>query len=47
MVFNVALIPSLGETGAAYTLIGSALVYILSMLWFYRKLVSQLAKTNP
>jgi O-antigen/teichoic acid export membrane protein len=46
MVFNVALIPQLGETGAAYTLIGSALVYILSMLWFYRKLVLQLAKTN-
>jgi O-antigen/teichoic acid export membrane protein len=43
MIFNVTLIPLLGETGAAYTTIFSALIYILTMLWFYRKLVSKLA----
>jgi O-antigen/teichoic acid export membrane protein len=43
MIFNLTLIPLFGETGAAYTLIGSALIYILAMLWFYRKLVSRLA----
>jgi O-antigen/teichoic acid export membrane protein len=44
MVFNLTLIPLFGETGAAYTLIFSSLIYILTMLWFYRKLVSKLAK---
>ena len=46
MIFNVTLIPLLGETGAAYTTIFSALIYILTMLWFYRRLVNRLANTN-
>jgi O-antigen/teichoic acid export membrane protein len=46
MVFNISLIPLFGETGAAYTLILSSLIYILTMLWFYRRLVSNLAKNS-
>lgn len=46
MIFNVTLIPLLGETGAAYTTIFSALIYIVTMLWFYRRLVNKLANTN-
>jgi O-antigen/teichoic acid export membrane protein len=46
MIFNVTLIPLLGETGAAYTTIFSALIYILTMLWFYRRLVIKLANTD-
>ena len=45
MIFNVTLIPLLGETGAAYTTIFSALIYILTMLWFYKRLVNKLANT--
>ena len=44
MVFNVTLIPFYGETGAAYTLILTTLISILTMLWFYRRLVSKLSK---
>ena len=36
MVFNIILIPMLGEKGAAFSLVFSALIYILAMLWFYR-----------
>jgi O-antigen/teichoic acid export membrane protein len=46
LVFNVSLIPLFGETGAAYTQILSAIVYIIAMLWFYRKLVSNLSKNT-
>ncbi len=46
MIFNVTLIPLLGETGAAYTTIFSALIYILTMLWFYKRLVNRLANAN-
>jgi O-antigen/teichoic acid export membrane protein len=44
MVFNLTLIPQFGEKGAAYTLIFSGLIYILNILWYYRKLVSKLVK---
>ena len=46
LVFNISLIPHFGETGAAYTLLLSALVYILAMLWFYRRLIVKLAKNS-
>jgi O-antigen/teichoic acid export membrane protein len=46
LVFNISLIPHFGETGAAYTQILSALVYIIAMLWFYRRLVSKLSNNT-
>ena len=46
MVSNITLIPLLGEWGAAYTLVFSALIYVLNMLWFYRRLVLKLAKKS-
>ena len=42
MIFNITLIPRFGETGAAYTRILSGLIYFISMLWFYRRLVIKL-----
>jgi O-antigen/teichoic acid export membrane protein len=42
LVCNFTLIPRFGETGAAYTRVLSGLTYILSMLWFYRRLVTRL-----
>lgn len=42
MVFNLTLIPRYGETGAAYTQFFSGLIYIMCMLWFYRRLVVNL-----
>ncbi len=42
MIFNITLIPKFGETGAAYTRILSGLIYFISMLWFYRRLVNKL-----
>jgi O-antigen/teichoic acid export membrane protein len=44
MIFNIALIPLFGETGAAYTTIFAALIYFLTMFWFYRRLVFKLEK---
>jgi len=44
MVFNLTLIPRLGETGAAYTQFFSGLIYILCMFWFYKRLVKKLKK---
>jgi O-antigen/teichoic acid export membrane protein len=44
MVFNLTLIPRLGETGAAYTQFFSGLIYILCMVWFYKRLVKKLKK---
>ena len=46
MIFNISLIPLFGETGAAYTLICSGLIYILAMILFYRRLVLKLAKSS-
>jgi O-antigen/teichoic acid export membrane protein len=46
MVFNLTLIPRLGATGAAYTQVLTALIYLLNMLWFYRKLVLKLGKND-
>lgn len=46
LVFNVTLIPHFGETGAAITLVLSSLIYIINMLWFYRKLIFKLARNN-
>jgi O-antigen/teichoic acid export membrane protein len=41
-ICNFTLIPLFGETGAAYTRIISGLAYLLSMLWFYKRLVKSL-----
>lgn len=46
MVFNLTLIPRFGEKGAAYTLIFSGLIYILNILWYYRKLVTRLVRNK-
>jgi O-antigen/teichoic acid export membrane protein len=46
LFFNLTLIPGFGETGAAYTQVISSLVYIVAMLWFYRKLVNKLTSNN-
>jgi O-antigen/teichoic acid export membrane protein len=45
LICNFTLIPYFGETGAAYTRIISGITYILSMLWFYNRLVRRLKKT--
>ncbi len=42
LVCNFTLIPKFGETGAAYTRALSGLTYIISMLWFYRRMVPKL-----
>jgi len=42
LILNVILIPRYGETGAAYTKLLSGLVYIICMIWFYKKLVKDL-----
>jgi O-antigen/teichoic acid export membrane protein len=49
MICNFTLIPLFGETGAAITRVLSGLIYLANMLWFYRKLVANLAtlKTEP
>lgn len=46
MICNFTLIPYFGETGAAYTRVISGIIYILSMLWFYRRLVSALLRNS-
>jgi len=42
MTLNIILIPTWGETGAAYVNICSGLIYFLIMLWYYRRLTSGL-----
>ena len=42
LICNFTLIPHFGETGAAYTRAISGLIYILSMIWFYRRLAFRL-----
>lgn len=42
LICNFTLIPFFGETGAAYTRVLSGIIYLLSMLWFYRRLVIHL-----
>ena len=42
MIFNITLIPRFGESGAAYTLMFSGLIYISFMYLYYRKLVISL-----
>lgn len=42
LICNFTLIPFFGETGAAYTRVLSGVIYLLSMLWFYRRLVIHL-----
>ena len=39
LILNIIFIPRLGETGAAYTKLLSGLIYLLSMYWFYRRLI--------
>ncbi len=46
LVCNFTLIPHFGETGAAYTRAVSGLIYFISMLWFYRRLVFRLGEEN-
>lgn len=42
MTFNLTLIPRFGESGAAYTLFFSGMIYVLFMYWYYSKLVIEL-----
>ena len=42
MVFNFTLIPRFGESGAAYTLVFSGMIYVLCMLWYYQKVINNL-----
>lgn len=42
LILNITFIPIFGETGAAYTLFISGLIYFFCMLWFYKRLVVQL-----
>jgi O-antigen/teichoic acid export membrane protein len=42
LILNMVFIPNFGETGAAYTLLLSGLIYFLCMFWFYKRLVSEL-----
>lgn len=42
LILNITFIPHFGETGAAYTLFLSGLIYFLCMLWFYKKLIIEL-----
>jgi O-antigen/teichoic acid export membrane protein len=44
LISNFTLIPIFGETGAAITRILSGMVYLLNMLWFYKKLVKRLSE---
>jgi O-antigen/teichoic acid export membrane protein len=44
MLFNITLIPRLGETGAACTTALSGLIYVLCMIWFYRRLIVSLKR---
>jgi O-antigen/teichoic acid export membrane protein len=46
LICNFTLIPLFGETGAAITRILSGIVYLINMLWFYKRLVARLA-TQP
>lgn len=46
MIFNVTLIPIWGETGAAWTNVFSGLIYLLCILWFYKRLVLNLKRTE-
>ena len=42
LILNITFIPRFGETGAAYTLFLSGLIYFLCMFWFYKKLTIEL-----
>ena len=42
LILNITFIPRFGETGAAYTLFLSGLIYFLCMFWFYKKLIIEL-----
>jgi O-antigen/teichoic acid export membrane protein len=42
LLLNIVFIPRFGETGAAYTLLLSGMIYFLCMLWFYKRLVIEL-----
>lgn len=42
LILNIILIPRFGETGAAYTLFFSGMIYFLCMFWFYKRLVNEL-----
>jgi O-antigen/teichoic acid export membrane protein len=46
LVCNITLIPRMGEKGAAYTSLFSGIIYFLTILWFYRRLVSKLTKNK-
>ena len=42
LILNITFIPYFGETGAAYTLLLSGLIYFVCMFWFYRQLVFEM-----
>lgn len=44
LICNFTLIPAFGETGAAVTRVLSGVVYLSNMLWFYRRLVTELRR---
>ena len=46
MIFNILLIPRFGETGAAWTLLLSGVVYFISIYWYYRKLMPSFNSTK-
>lgn len=43
LVCNFTLIPLFGEKGAAFTRVLSGIIYLINMLWYYRKLVKELS----
>lgn len=44
LIMNIFFIPRFGETGAAFTLFISGLIYFLCMYWYYRRLILSLKK---
>lgn len=42
MIFNIGLIPIMGETGAAYTKGITGFVYLMTIIWFYRRYVNKI-----
>lgn len=45
-IFNIILIPNFGEHGAALTKASSGLVYLICMIWYYKRLIKSCEKVN-
>ncbi len=45
-IFNIILIPNFGERGAALTKASSGLVYLICMIWYYKRLIKSCEKVN-